>query len=681
MRNKTPKRTNKRKGIDEPKRAGKSGKSVSIKMKLLGVLLPIGIVMIGLLTAASYFISKDVIKEYSENLLSSSIENQANEIQSWLNENLSAFQIVKQTIEGVQPDDALLQKMLDQYYGFNSNYPNGIYIADESGKLMKASESTKTESDPTSSVWYKEGLTRINMGFTKAYTNANGEDVISASGILNDGSGVQKIISADMSLQRIGIIVNSFIEMKNAEAFLVDQTNNKILVHRDSSLIHTVLDEGNEDPFLSGVAKKLVARDYALTEIDGNMTAFQKVQGTNWILVSYIPTSVIYASVERLKNSMFTIGIICILILALLLERTVHLMIRPIKELTKAITMMTNGDFTIEVKSRSNDEIGTMSRGVEQFVTSMRSMISSIHGVADELHTQADDSYVVSREMLDASSLQGRSMEELNNTVEQFADSVNEIAEHATTLAMVVADTRDDSDKVKDKMKETVEISEQGKRDMGQVDAAIKNIKESIGRLKEAIDKVGAASDEITNITAVIGDIAEETNLLSLNASIEAARAGEAGRGFAVVATQIGKLAQTSAESVQTIENLIHQINELVTDCVNQADDSAENIMGSGQLIETALHTFNVIFENIGMADELVHSMVEKVEKVDDVANNVAAISQQQAASSEEILATSDTMVEQAKNITENSESVANEAKELTKSSKILANQIKAFKI
>ena len=90
----------------------------------------------------------------------------------------------------------------------------GKNIADADGKLMKAGESDKTESNPTDSVWYKAGLTRLNMGFTDAYTNADGEAVISASGILKDGSATMKVISADLSLQRISIIVNSFLQME-----------------------------------------------------------------------------------------------------------------------------------------------------------------------------------------------------------------------------------------------------------------------------------------------------------------------------------------------------------------------------------------------------------------------------------------------------------------------------------
>ena len=151
---------------------------VSIKAKLLAIILPIVIIIVAILTIISYLVSKSVIASYSENLLSSSIQNQGNEIEAWLNENLSAFQAIKHNIEQTKPNDAQLQTLLDQYYDYNSNYPDGLYLADGQGNLMTASASSKSEQNPTSSVWYTEGLTRINMGFTSAYTNSEGTAVI-----------------------------------------------------------------------------------------------------------------------------------------------------------------------------------------------------------------------------------------------------------------------------------------------------------------------------------------------------------------------------------------------------------------------------------------------------------------------------------------------------------------------
>ena len=203
----------------------------------------------------------------------------------------------------------------------------------------------------------------------------------------------------------------------------------------------------------------------------------------------------------------------------------------------------------------------------------------------------------------------------------------------------------------------------------------------SVQKLQQSIDEVGKASREITNITEIIGNIADQTSLLSLNASIEAARAGDAGRGFAVVATEIGQLACTSANAVHNIEGLISQINALVGDTVKQTKESVDNISHSNRLVGDTLQTFDAIFGNIDQVSILVHEMIKKVEKVDEVATNVAAISQEQAASSEEILATSETMVRQVDNITNSSERVSGGAKELTASAQELYEQVARFRI
>lgn len=655
-------------------------KIVSIKVKLLSIILPVVIAIMVLLVGILYYISKNIIKEYSENLLSSSIENQTNQIEAWLDRNLAAFRSVKQAIEQTGPDGQQLQAILDSYYGFDDNFPEGLYIADENGSLIKASASEKAEADPTRSVWYQDGLTRWNMGLTNAYTNVKGENVISASGILDDRSGTIKVISADLTLERISIIVNSYIEMDKARAFLVSSSDGTILAHHESDLISTKLSD-SKDAFMKDIWQKVAQYDFDMVEMDSNMTAFAQIQGTDWVLVSYIPTKVIYADIDSVRNMMLAIGLLSVILLAVLVERVVHIVIRPVKELIKVITAMTNGDFTVSIAARSNDEIGIMSGHVQQFILTMRQMIASIHTVSDKLSRQAGDSDMISREMYDASRLQGQSMRELNMTVEQLSMSVGEIADHATTLAMVVSDTKDDGEQVDSKMQETVTVSQNGKSDLQRVSSAMDTINRSVQKLQQSIDEVGKASVEITNITEIIGNIADQTALLSLNASIEAARAGEAGRGFAVVATEIGQLAYTSAEAVRNIEGLISQINVLVGDTVKQTRESVENINHSSDLVGDTLNTFDSIFGNIDQVSTLVREMIKKVEKVDDVATNVAAISEEQAASSEEILATSQAMVRQVDNITNNSERVSSGAKELTASAEELYEHVARFKI
>lgn len=655
--------------------------NISIKAKLLGIIIPVVIAIILILVFTAYHVSSGIIESYSKNLLESSVNSQASKIEAWLEENLASMQMAKNMIEKLHPDEAQLQTILDASCGYSENYPDGLFLADANGSFLKGTDSKKQEPNPKESMWYQEGMRRVNMAVGSAHQNPDGTNVVSASGLLNDGSDTVRVIAADMTLDRISVIVNSFIEMHDAEAFLVDKDSSVILASRDSDLISKTLGADGQSAFYKDVEKKVSGKSYDFCTLDGNMTVFKEVNGTNWLLVSYVPTNVVLADLAGLRNLMIIFSIISILVLCVLIERVTHVVIRPVKEMTRVITSMASGDFTVSMKVKGNDEIAVMGRSVEHFIASMKEMIRQMGHVSDRLEKQAGSSKNVSGEMNSAANIQSQSMTELNATVDQLSVSVNEIAQNATQLAGVVADTKEDSDKVEDKMRTTVEVSEKGKADMESVGNALHNIEISIHNLEEAVDKVGTASGEIVDIIKLIGDIAEETNLLSLNASIEAARAGEAGRGFAVVASQIGVLAKNSADSVAHITSLINEINGLVDDAVKQAGSSASDIESSADLIHTAVDTFDQIFQNIQETSHLIEGVVEKINQVDQVATNVAAISEEQAASSDEILSTSESMLQQAKSISKNSEQVEAEAGNLAESADQLADQVKQFQI
>lgn len=655
--------------------------NISIKAKLLGIIIPVVIAIILILVFTAYHVSSGIIESYSKNLLESSVNSQASKIEAWLEENLASMQMAKIMIEKLHPDETQLQTILDASCGYSENYPDGLFLADANGSFLKGTDSKKQEPNPKESMWYQEGMTRVNMAVGSAHQNPDGTNVVSASGLLNDGSDTVRVIAADMTLDRISVIVNSFIEMHDAEAFLVDKDSSVILASRDSNLISKTLGADGQSAFYKDVEKKVSGKSYDFCTLDGNMTVFKEVNGTNWLLVSYVPTRVVLADLAGLRNLMIIFSIISILVLCVLIERVTHVVIRPVKEMTRVITSMASGDFTVSMKVKGNDEIAVMGRSVEHFIASMKEMIRQMGHVSDRLEKQAGSSKNVSGEMNSAANIQSQSMTELNATVDQLSVSVNEIAQNATQLAGVVADTKEDSDKVEDKMRTTVEVSEKGKADMESVGNALHNIEISIHNLEEAVNKVGTASGEIVDIIKLIGDIAEETNLLSLNASIEAARAGEAGRGFAVVASQIGVLAKNSADSVAHITSLINEINGLVDDAVKQVGNSASDIESSADLIHTAVDTFDQIFQNIQETSHLIEDVVEKINQVDQVATNVAAISEEQAASSDEILTTSESMLQQAKSISKNSEQVEEEAGNLAESADQLADQVKQFQI
>lgn len=676
--------------------SGKKKSITSIKTKILAAVCSLVLILVLVLILLSYMISKNIIKDESQQLLDSSVRNQASQIEAWMSESLNVFNTFKQDIETMDYTDDQLQTLLDSYYGSSSNYPDGFYIADSDGHVQQASDVENKKTADASATWYQEGFTRVNMAFGDVYTNEAGTEVISASGIIKepgqtadeageaenienaDDSKTTRILAVDVPIAHIQVIVNSFISMDDAQAILVDRSNMNVLSKSDDSLAGSL---GDDSGFLGTIGNKISDQDYSSISLEGNIVDFKEISGTDWILVSYVPESTIFADLVSLRTTMAVVAVIVLIILLILMERMLNYMIKPIKSLTDSIVTMASGDFTVDIKTKGNDEITVMGRSMKDFAASMRNMINDIMKASETLQGQAESSTSVSGGMYEASLTQSKTIENLNETVEQLSTSVQEIAESATSLAMVVSETRENSTKAEDEMNKTVGAAENGKVDMQKVGEAMATIQSSINDLQQSIDEVGNASSEINKIVGMIGEIADETNLLALNASIEAARAGDAGRGFAVVASEIGGLAEESNKSVQKIQGLINEVNRLVAETVSKAEDSVGQITSSGELVHQAVGTFDAIYDNIMEASKMVNDMAASITQVESVATNVAAITEEQAASAEMISENAGNIANESQSITNDSEKVADTAKELADTSENLMTQIRSFRV
>lgn len=658
----------------------------SIKTKILAAVSALVLILVLILIIVSYTISKNIITDQSMQLLELSTKNQASQIEAWMTENLNVFSTFKQDIETLDYTDAQLQSLLDSYYGRSSDYPDGFYIADTSGKVMQAAGVDYKKTADASSAWYNEALTRVNMAFGDVHVNEAGTDVVSAGAILRDSKKAggnakaknTRLLVVDVPIAHIQVIVDSFISMDDAQAILVDKDNMSILSKSDDTLTGKLSDGTG---FLGTIGNRISQQNYTAMTLNGNIVDFMEISGTNWVLVSYVPETTIFAELAMLRTTMIVVAVVVLVILLVLMERMVHFMIKPIRSLTDSIVTMASGDFTVDIKTKGNDEITLMGHSMKDFTVAMRSMINDISNVSETLKGQAESSTSVSGGLYEASLRQSKTIDELNGTVDQLSASVQEIAESATALALVVSDTRDSSNNAEDKMNVTVEVAEAGKNDMQKVGEAMGLIEQSINGLQESIDKVGAASQEINKIVGMIGEIADETNLLALNASIEAARAGDAGKGFAVVATEIGSLATNSNQSVQKIQTLINEVTSLVGETVDKAKGSVDEINTSSRLVHQAVATFDTIYDNIVDANRVVNDMAANMLKVADVSTNVASITEEQAASAELISRNAGNIASESKNITDDSEKVAETARKLADTSEKLMTQINSFRV
>lgn len=658
----------------------------SIKTKILAAVSALVLILVLILIIISYTISKNIITDQSMQLLELSTKNQASRIEAWMSEKLNVFSTFKQDIETLDYTDAQLQSLLDSYYGRSSDYPDGFYIADTSGKVMQAAGVDYKKTADASSAWYNEALTRVNMAFGDVHVNEAGTDVVSAGAILRDSKKAggnakaknTRLLVVDVPIAHIQVIVDSFISMDDAQAILVDKDNMSILSKSDDTLTGKLSDGTG---FLGTIGNRISQQNYTAMTLDGNIVDFREISGTNWVLVSYVPESAVFSELASLRTTMIVVAVVVLAVILVLMERMIHFMIKPIRSLTDSIVTMASGDFTVDIKTKGNDEITLMGHSMKEFTAAIRSMINDISNISETLKGQAESSTSVSGGLYEASLKQSKNIDELNGTVDQLSASVQEIAESATALALVVSDTRDSSNNAEDKMNVTVEVAEAGKNDMQKVGEAMGLIEQSINGLQESIDKVGAASQEINKIVGMIGEIADETNLLALNASIEAARAGDAGKGFAVVATEIGSLATNSNQSVQKIQTLINEVTSLVGETVDKAKGSVDEINTSSRLVHQAVATFDTIYDNIVDANRVVNDMAANMLKVADVSTNVASITEEQAASAELISRNAGNIASESKNITDDSEKVAETARKLADTSEKLMTQINSFRV
>ena len=272
-------------------------------------------------------------------------------------------------------------------------------------------------------------------------------------------------------------------------------------------------------------------------------------------------------------------------------------------------------------------------------------------------------------------------MSQMRENLEQLVDSIEVIAENATNLAIMVSETNEAGEKAVDTIESTMSEAKSGRMSMYSVTESMKEMIGGMDALEQSITDVGTSAEKIDEITETIRNIADETNLLALNASIEAARAGEAGKGFAVVATEIKGLAETSGEAAAEISELISSVVELIRGTVSQSHESAECIKASSEKVYEAAAQFDNIFKSIESTNQIVKGMIEQIHTANDVASSMAAITQEQSASAEEIGDTAENVQELANAVSENSASVADDSNTLAGTATNLKDKISKFTI
>ena len=529
--------------------------------------------------------------------------------------------------------------------------------------------------DPRTRAWYKEAAAQPGkLIISKPFKSVKGDPVISLSRAIVQNGAVRGVLCVGISLEPVG---NLLKDVK------VGETGSIVVLGPDTEYIYhpkySVEDKFNE---IDGGAYKDFAARLTTGKPEQIETEYQGVQKfysavpvgeTGWTLLVALPVSEANAAAAHMSWALLAI---CAIALTLLLGITYVLLTSvttPIGALSGLMEKIADGDLTAHLtKSDRSDEIGTLQNSCRDMLEGLQTTVKSTKAAAEQV--------AASSEELTASAAQTAT------AAQSAAEAVCIIAEESANQSGIVNAATQKVTGVNQQMKTISEAVSTAKRAVNltgeatqegdeKLDLAIEGVEglaKSAATASAAVEKLYDGSKNIAEINEVITSIAGQTKLLALNAAIEAARAGEQGKGFAVVAEEVRKLAEESEAAAKEISGVIQKNSEEIEHVFeltkNQQGEVRENV---GQVKEAG-EKFHRIMDLVAELETSIESIVEisekvqadcsettaSVQKINDVshtvqqkATDVSAVSEEQAASNEEIAAASHTLADLAERL------------------------------
>ena len=386
---------------------------------------------------------------------------------------------------------------------------------------------------------------------------------------------------------------------------------------------------------------------------------------------------------EKVRN----IIILCLLILALVAVVVVRAALKisnSIKDMEKAVVRISQGDLTTVIDPKSlkrSDEIGVMARALRDTINKLSEIIRDITRSATVLMKDGHD-------LENMASQTSNTSDEVSRAVEEIAKGAIVQAEGIERATGLVSDMGEQIERIAGNIQLLYQTSEQmqsagkyAEDNMKEFTVSNEQTNTAIGKVAENVKKTDESVNTIADALSLITDIADETNLLSLNASIEAARAGDAGRGFAVVAAQIQKLAEESNSSASQISRIITTLSADSANTISVMDELSRNLEVQQEKLVDTLNRFHDVSGGIVSSNESTEQIHKQATDCNESRNSVIDIIQDLSALSEENAASTEQTTASMEELNATINLLAESAKSLQNLAVALENDMKFFKV
>lgn len=297
---------------------------------------------------------------------------------------------------------------------------------------------------------------------------------------------------------------------------------------------------------------------------------------------------------------------------------TSRMIIGPVQEATSVANAIAEGDLSLQLAVHSNDEIGSLSTALNSMSSSLNQMVAKISGSAEQLASSTEEITVSSREMAGGAENQSRQMDSVSAAINELGATSTEVCNNTNEAAQA-------AEKASQAATSGGEIVRQSIDGMSRISSAVQDTADNVGELAKHSDQIG-------QIISVIEDIANQTNLLALNAAIEAARAGEQGRGFAVVADEVRSLANRTTVATQEIAEMIKNIQSGTESAVNSMNVGKQEVESGVELVAkagAALEEIVTVVDSLsGRFQQIATAATEQSAVADEITQSVTEVTE-----------------------------------------------------